>query len=61
METTLLPLRERKDDLRIFISHFIEIYKKKYKKDVVLSKGLNEYLLNHTWPGNIGCTVTVFT
>ncbi|RYJ44239.1 Fis family sigma-54 specific transcriptional regulator [Flavobacterium beibuense] len=51
---TLPPLRERRDDIPLLISHFITIYNHKADKAVkgISKKGLNE-ALNYHWPGNI--------
>ncbi|MBN1897638.1 MAG: sigma 54-interacting transcriptional regulator [Spirochaetes bacterium] len=50
----LPPLRDRKDDIPLFIDHFIKTYDKKYGKKV---KGLADrcvsLLTDYTWPGNI--------
>lgn len=43
----LPPLRERKDDIPLLISHFLS------ESDKVLSRGALEKLLSHTWPGNV--------
>lgn len=47
------PLRERKEDIYIIANHYLELYNKKYNKNISFHlsvlKALNEYL----WPGNV--------
>jgi DNA-binding NtrC family response regulator len=47
-------LRERKDDIPLFVNYFLKKYQKMYNKQVigVSDKGL-EALMNYQWPGNI--------
>ena len=50
----LPPLRERKEDIPLLISHFLEIYNERYKGKVSgFSQSAMELLLNYDWPGNI--------
>ena len=50
----LPPLRERKDDIVLLITHFIKKYRKAFNKDIkFLPKQLLDKLLNYEWPGNI--------
>jgi DNA-binding NtrC family response regulator len=48
------PLRERKEDIKILFSHFIEIF---CSKNGVVFKGISaealEFITNYNWPGNI--------
>ena len=48
------PLRERKDDIPLFIDNFIGDFNKEFNKDV---KGVSDvslkYLMQHDWPGNV--------
>lgn len=50
----LPPLRERKDDLPILISHFVEKYSKKYSKKIrgVAAEAM-KMILSYSFPGNI--------
>lgn len=43
----LPPLRERKEDIPLLISHFLQ------DSDKAFSRGALEKLLSHTWPGNV--------
>ncbi len=50
----LLPLRQRKEDISLFISHFIEKYNKRYNKNVTgFSNNVLDSLLQYKWPGNV--------
>ncbi len=48
------PLRERKDDIPLLISYFINQFNRKFGKNV---KGITpqalEFLVNYDWPGNV--------
>lgn len=48
------PLRERKDDIVLLASHFLEMYSTKMRKGI---KGLSKYDIKHltdySWPGNV--------
>jgi len=48
------PLRERPDDIIPLAHHFLEIYRKRAKKEI---RGFTheavQVLLNHPWPGNV--------
>jgi len=50
----LLPLRQRKEDVSLLISHFIEKYNKRYNKNVAgFSNNVLDSLLQYKWPGNV--------
>lgn len=50
----LPPLRERREDILLLLNHFIELYNKKFSKNI---KGVEKTALlffeNYSWPGNI--------
>jgi len=48
------PLRSRVDDIIPLAHHFLEIYRKKTKKEIKgFSQEAVQALLNHPWPGNV--------
>ncbi len=49
----LPPLRERKEDLPVFIDHFIEQFNRKNLKKKGLKPKAREALLNYDYPGNV--------
>ena len=51
---TLPPLRERKEDIPILVSHFINKYSKNIGKIIknISDKAMNE-LMAYSWPGNV--------
>jgi len=53
VEINLPPLRERVPDIEPLTRHFINIYQKKYQKDIGYSKDFIEQLKNYHWPGNV--------
>ncbi|MCH7401226.1 sigma-54-dependent transcriptional regulator [Belliella kenyensis] len=54
IEITLPPLRERQDDIPLLANHFIEIYSKKYNKDIrKAGEALIKRMQKYHWPGNI--------
>ncbi len=50
----LPPLRNRREDIPLFIFHFLKEFSRKHNKKI---KGIKEqameYLLNYPWPGNV--------
>lgn len=54
IEIHLPPLRERSEDIDLLADHFLQKYKKKYKKeDLKLSDRAMAHLKAYHWPGNI--------
>jgi len=50
----LPPLRERKEDIPLLVKHFLDIYSKENKKDIIgISDDVMEVFANYDWPGNI--------
>jgi len=48
------PLRERRDDIPLFIDYFLTKYNEQYHKEVpFLSNGTMETFTNYSWPGNV--------
>ena len=50
----LPPLRERKEDIPLLVSHFIEKHKKEVKdRPLEISERVLQILENYSWPGNV--------
>ena len=48
------PLRERKDDIPLLMSHFLELYTQRNKRNIGgFSTRAKAAMLNYDWPGNI--------
>ncbi len=50
----LPPLRERKEDIPLLVKHFLDIYNKENKKEIIgVTEDVMELFENYDWPGNI--------
>ena len=50
----LVPLRERKEDIVLYVNRFIGVYNLKYKKSVEgLSQTMMEIFMKYEWKGNV--------
>jgi len=49
----LPPLRERYEDVKLLIEHYLHKYMKEHRKQMIFSKQALEILLDYPWPGNI--------
>jgi len=50
----LPPLRERKHDIPLIVSHFVEYMNKKSQRQITgISAQAMQHLMNYAWPGNI--------
>lgn len=48
------PLRERKEDISLLVSHFIEKYNQLFQMEVTdISDEVNQFFLQYDWPGNV--------
>jgi transcriptional regulator with PAS, ATPase and Fis domain len=47
------PLRERKEDITLLIEYYLDLYNKKYNKNLRLSAEAASHLYHYSWPGNI--------
>jgi len=51
---TVPPLRERKEDIPLLISHYVEKFSKEMGKTIEsVPKKMIEKLINYSWPGNV--------
>lgn len=49
----LPPLRERYEDVKLLIEHYLHKFMKEHRKNMHVSKPAMELLLDYPWPGNI--------
>jgi len=49
----LPPLRERYEDVKLLVKHYLKKFMKEHKKKMSFSKEALEVLLDYPWPGNI--------
>lgn len=50
----LLPLRNRKEDIPVYIDYFINKYNYKMNKNIIgVSKEVEDLFLKYNWPGNV--------
>jgi DNA-binding NtrC family response regulator len=47
------PLRERREDIRPLVEHFVERFEKEHNKKVVVSPDVMELMSGYNWPGNV--------
>jgi two-component system response regulator HydG len=54
VEIVLPPLRERREDISLLACHYLDEFKKKYKKpSVKIGEEVLDRLSGYNWPGNI--------
>ncbi len=54
VEIELPPLRERKEDIGLLIDHFIQLFNRKFSKNIAgVSDEVRNAFVNYNWPGNI--------
>jgi DNA-binding NtrC family response regulator len=51
---SLPPLRERREDIPLFIDYFLKKHSRYFNKEIQgISSEVYQFLLNYSWPGNI--------
>ncbi|MGM0607467.1 MAG: sigma-54 interaction domain-containing protein [Candidatus Muiribacteriota bacterium] len=54
LQIKIKPLRERKEDIALLLDYFLEIYNKKFNKNIkAFNKKIKEKLSRYSWPGNV--------
>jgi len=54
VEIVIPPLRDRPDDIMLFVNHFLTVFKEKYNKSfLIIDKEATKVLNAHSWPGNV--------
>ncbi|OPL11766.1 MAG: hypothetical protein AVO38_15550 [delta proteobacterium ML8_D] len=49
------PLRDRREDIPLFVDYFVDKYKKELDipDDITIDTTMMEFFLNYSWPGNV--------
>ncbi len=48
------PLRERPEDIEVFLNHYIKVYSDLYQKEIKgISKSLKQFIYSYAWNGNV--------
>ncbi|MCI0692840.1 sigma-54 dependent transcriptional regulator [candidate division KSB1 bacterium] len=50
---TIPPLRERREDIEVFVEFFLREFGQRYKRKLSISQEARSCLMNYDWPGNI--------
>ncbi len=54
VEVFMPPLRERKEDIPLLVSHFLNKYNKKLSREIVaVSDDVQRIFMDYSWPGNV--------
>ena len=53
LEITIPPLRHRKDDIIELTDYFLEMFNRKYNKQVRLSDSVRDIFMKYSWTGNV--------
>ena len=53
VELIIPALRERREDIPLFLNYFLKLFNEKYNKNVSLDQGAISVLYEYDWPGNL--------
>jgi len=53
VELRIAPLRQRRDEIPVFASFFLEQFNRRHRQDVRLCSDAMATFMEHSWPGNI--------
>ena len=54
VELPIPPLRERREDIPLLASHFLKLYRERYRKNLSgFDAAATQRMLEHPWPGNV--------
>ncbi|WP_051355624.1 sigma-54 interaction domain-containing protein [Acetobacterium malicum] len=49
----LPPLRQRKDDILLLVTHFLNDFNRRYNTKKIFGKAILSYFISYDWPGNV--------
>ena len=51
---SLVPLRERKEDIKLFIKYYVDYFAQVYSRNIIgIDKRVEDIFLNYSWEGNV--------
>jgi two-component system, NtrC family, response regulator HydG len=54
MEIRLPSLVERREDIPLLVKHYVDVFRKKFRKDIsAVSPGVERLFMSYGWPGNV--------
>jgi two-component system, NtrC family, response regulator HydG len=54
LEVRLPALIERRDDILLLVDHFLSVFRKRFRKDIItLSAEVEKIFMEYAWPGNV--------
>ena len=54
VEITIPPLRQRREDVKEFVMHYLHLFREKYHKShLKINESAMQLLKEHNWPGNV--------
>lgn len=53
IELIIPPLRERLEDIHLFLKHFLDQFNKRYNKYCIITNKCMDMLTKYPWPGNV--------